>query len=224
MVDDDQSARAKRLREARLFAGYEDLASVYVKFPRWKPNSYKSHENGNGAFSFKNALKYAEAFGVNPTWLYSGQGPMVSVRPPALQESEEVARLRLERRVVPPVGYVGAGALAHYYATTDSGLGEVDAPDNANENTVAVEIRGSSLGPLFEQWLVFYDEVRSPVTADMLHRLCIVGLPDDRVLVKQIKPAGAPNRFHLVSNTSDEPVIWDQEVLWAARVRGMTPR
>lgn len=46
---------------------------------------------------------------------------------------------------VPLVGYVGAGAVAHYYATGDGGLDDVPAPQNATANTVAAEIRGESL-------------------------------------------------------------------------------
>lgn len=127
-----------------------------------------------------------------------------------------------DRGEVPLVGYVGAGAVAHYYAQADSGLGMVPAPEGATDTTVAVEVRGDSLGALFEHWLVFYDEVRSPVTPDMIGRLCVVGLPDDRVLVKKIQRSRTPGLFHLLSNT--EGPILDQEVAWAARVRSMMPR
>lgn len=126
------------------------------------------------------------------------------------------------RRTVPLVGYVGAGAVAHYYASADEGLGDVDAPDDASKDTVAVEVRGTSLGPLFEYWLVFYDEVRTPVTADLFGKLCVVGLPDGRVLVKKIRPARSTGLFHLESNT--EPTMPDEEIVWAARVKSMTPR
>lgn len=121
---------------------------------------------------------------------------------------------------VPLVGYVGAGATAHYYDAAD--LGTAPAPDGATATTVAVEIRGESLGALFEHWLVYYDEVRSPVTHDMLGRLCVVGLIDDRVLVKKIQKSKTPGLYHLLSNT--EAPILDAEVVWAARVRSMMPR
>lgn len=124
---------------------------------------------------------------------------------------------------VPLVGYVGAGSQAHYYATADGGLGEIDAPEGATASTVAAEIRGESLGPALDGWLVFYDEVRNPVTPDLYGRLCVVGLPDDRILVKVIRPTGAPGRYHLISNSAEAP-IFDQEVLWAAEVRSMKPR
>lgn len=125
-------------------------------------------------------------------------------------------------RTVPVVGYVGAGAVAHYYAGGDGGLDDVPAPANATPNTVAAEIRGESLGPLLDGWLVYWDEVRNPPTPDMLGRLCVVGLVDERVLVKQLKASAVPGRFHLLSN--NEGPIFDAEVTWAALVKSMTPR
>lgn len=126
------------------------------------------------------------------------------------------------RREVKLVGYVGAGAEAHFYASADDELDRVPAPDGATDSTVAVEIRGESLGALFDRWLVYYDEVRSPVTPDLIGRLCVVGLEDDRVLVKQIKPSKAPGLYHLLSNT--EGPILDVAIRWAARVKSMVPR
>lgn len=117
------------------------------------------------------------------------------------------------------IGYVGAGAAAHYYDEAD--LGTVPAPDGATPDTVAMEIRGESLGALFEHWLVYYDDVRSPITPDLIGRLCVVGLVDGRVLVKKIQRAKTPGLYHLLSNT--EAPILDAEVVWAARVNSMVP-
>lgn len=126
------------------------------------------------------------------------------------------------RATVPLVGYVGAGAEAHFYGSGDEGLGEVPAPDGATDRTRAAEIRGESLGPLFEYWLIFYDDVRSPITPDLHGRLCIVGLANGKVLVKKVRPSRTPGLFHLLSNT-EEPLL-DQDVSWAARVKHMSPR
>lgn len=123
---------------------------------------------------------------------------------------------------VPLVGYVGAGAAAHFYASADEGLGEVEAPPGTTPQTRAAEIRGESLGPLFDTWLVFYDDVRTPVTPDLIGKLCIVGLPDDKVLVKKIQRSRTPGLFHLLSN--NEAPMLDQEVIWAAKVKTMRPR
>ena len=125
-------------------------------------------------------------------------------------------------RTVPLVGYVGAGAEAHFFAGADEGLGEVPAPDDATPLTRAAEIRGESLGPLFERWLIFYDDVRTPVTEDLIGELCIVGLLNGKVLVKRLRKAREPGFFHLESNT--EGTMFDQEVAWAAKVNNMRPR
>jgi hypothetical protein len=123
--------------------------------------------------------------------------------------------------VVRVVGYVGAGAKAHFYAVAQGDLDEVAAPEGATAETVAVEVRGSSLGALFDSWLVFYDDVRRPVTSDLIGKLCVVGLADERVLVKKIKRAH-DGLYDLVSNTEDP--IKDVPIDWAAKVKIMVPR
>lgn len=129
----------------------------------------------------------------------------------------------IERKGVPLVGYVGAGAETHYYSSADDPAEMVDPPDGATDETVAVEVRGESLGALFDRWLVFYDDVRSPITPDLIGRLCVVGLPDGRVLVKQIQRSKTSRHlFHLISNT--ESPILDATVAWGARVKTMVPR
>lgn len=128
----------------------------------------------------------------------------------------------LPRRTVPLVGFVSAGAQAVLFGQGQGPFDEVDAPEGANESTVAVEIRGDSLGPLFNEWLVYYDDVRRPVTTDLIGRLCVVGLPDERILVKKLQRSRSEGLFHLLSQTED-PIL-DAEVDWAARVRQMTPR
>lgn len=127
---------------------------------------------------------------------------------------------------VPVVGYVGAGAGAHYYQVDNpSELERVQAPKESTKKTVAVEVKGDSLGPLFNRWLVYYDDVHSPVTPDLIGRLCVVGLPDDRILVKQIRQSRKfRGMFDLISNRPDEPVIEGVEIAWAAKVTDMKLR
>lgn len=122
---------------------------------------------------------------------------------------------------IPLVGYVGAGAATHFMPAGQ--LGEVDDPGGSTPQTVAVEIRGDSLGPLFDRWLVFYDDVRRPVTADLVGRLCVVGLDDGRVLIKKVQRSkNKRGLFNLVSQT-EEPIN-DVPVEWAAVVKNMVPR
>ncbi len=201
----DLTERADRLRHARERAGFSTARDAAARLGV-NPNSYAQHENGNRGIPKDKIEPYARAFKVDPGWLLTGRG---------LPSPKQILS-------VPLVGYVGAGAEAHFYASTDEGLGEVDAPPNATDQTRAAEIRGESLGPLFERWLVFYDDVRTPVTPDLIGELCVVGLPDDRVLVKKLQRSRTRGLFHLLSNT--EAPIFDQEVAWAAKVKTMRPR
>jgi transcriptional regulator with XRE-family HTH domain len=120
-------------------------------------------------------------------------------------------------------GYVGAGAEMILFAEGQGSLGEVLGPDGTNERTVAVEIRGESLGPFFNGWLVFFDDVRSPVTDDIVGKLCVVGLKDGRVLVKRlVRSRGSGSLFHLYGQFGD-PIL-DVELRWAAQVKSVMPR
>jgi transcriptional regulator with XRE-family HTH domain len=147
-------------------------------------------------------------------------GPMLERLAHALQIP--AAELLREDATVPVVGYVAAGAEAHLYQTGDGNLGQVEAPPGARPCTVAVEIRGESLGMLFDGWLAFYDETRDPVTPDLIGQLCVVGLPDGRVMIKRLLPTPNPDRFHLMAN--GEGSLLDQQVSWAARVLTMRPK
>lgn len=123
---------------------------------------------------------------------------------------------------VPLVGYVGAGAAAHFFAEAQGPFADVTAPEGSTEDTVGVEIQGDSLGAFFDRWIVFYDDVRRPVTNDLIGKLCVVGLSDDRVLIKKLIKSNDKKRFHLISLT-EEPIL-DVIVDWAARVKTMVPR
>ena len=72
---------------------------------------------------------------------------------------------------------------------------------------------------MFDRWYVFYDDVRRPVTPDLIGKLCVVGLSDDRVLIKKIMRNGKLGSFDLISNSDDEPPIVGARIEWAAKVK-----
>lgn len=125
---------------------------------------------------------------------------------------------------VPVVGYVGAGAMTVFFPDNNIEWERVTAPEGSNDNTVALEVRGESLGALFDRWLVYFDRVERPVTKALHGKLCVVWQsdPEDRVLVKKIQPSGVKGRYHLLSNT--EAPMLDQKVERAAIVRLMSPK
>ncbi|WP_420133976.1 S24 family peptidase [Rhodopseudomonas sp.] len=200
----------ERLQKARREAGYEDAAAAAEALGIPQP-TYFAHENGSRGIS-RSARRYADFFRVSLEWLLTGKGQ------PRRSLADEQ---RGQPRTVHLVGYVGAGAETHFFQH-DAPLDEVIAPEGASEATVAVEIRGESLGTFFDRWLVFYDDVRRPVTTDMIGKLCVVGLQDGRILIKKIQRSRTRGLFHLLSQT--EAPILDASLEWAAKVKSMVPR
>lgn len=166
-------------------------------------------------------FKLAPALKTTGEWLLSGHG-VEATDQEHIDSSDVLGNPERSGRRVRIVGYVGAGSEAHFYAIADEDFEEVDAPEGIGDETVAVEIKGKSWGPLMDTWLVFYDDVRSPITDDLYNETCVVGLADDRILLKKIKRE-KDGSFTLLSN-SNEPPIPHARIEWAAKVTGMRPR
>ena len=201
-----RTAREKRFKSARSAGKALGIAI----------STYGAHERaeapGGRDYGPNEAQRYGRFFGVTPEWLLTGRKPFPSDEP---EEPMPGPKVRV-------VGYVGAGSEAHIYAVAQGDLDEVDPPRGSNEDTVAVEIRGESLGAFFNRWLVFYDDVRRPVTPDLIGELCVVGLEDGRVLIKQVQRSRTEGLFNLIS--SIEKPILDVAVEWAAKVNSIARR
>lgn len=201
------SERHERLAKARKEAGYPSATAAAEALGVPSP-TYMGHENGARGFD-KMAETYARKFKVPLEWLLTGKEP-----------KQQRARIE-DDGLVPLVGYVGAGAQTYFFEN-DEPLDHVPAPAGSTDKTVAVEIRGESLGSFFDRWLVFYDDVRRPVDDTLINKLCVVGLRDGRILIKKVRRSKARGFFHLLSQT--EPPITDVQVDWAAKVKNMVPR
>lgn len=165
----------------------------------------------------------AQALGRSPavvTSILNGKRP---VRIDEIPKIESYLEIGNGQAVVRLVGYVGAGGTAYYYALPPDDLDTVAAPPGTTPRTVAVEIRGASLGPHFDRWLAFYDDLRRPITEDLIGHLCVVGLSDERVLIKKVEKGAKKGLFRLIANTGDSP-IENVPIEWAARVRNLMPR
>ncbi len=203
-------ARERRFPSARKAAQAIGLA----------PATYGAHERaettGGRDYGPNEAKRYARRFGVTPEWLLTGYGAG-----PGKSAFDAEQHQPAEPNVA-VVGYVGAGSEAHFYEVAQGDLDEVEPPREANEDTVAVEIRGNSLGAIFNRWLVFYDDVRRPVTPDLIGELCVVGLQDGRVLIKLLQRSKTEGLFNLAAET--ENPIRDVAIEWAAKVKSMARR
>ena len=204
-------ARERRFKSAR-------AAGKAIGIP---VSTYGAHERaespGGRDYGPDEAKRYARRFGVTPEWLLTGRAPGPDEQPfdPDAPDVSSAPKVRV-------VGYVGAGSAAHLYDVAQGDLDEVAWPEGTPESTVAVEIRGNSLGPFLNCWLVFYDDVRRPVTPDLIGELCVVGLEDGRILVKQVQRGRAEGLFNLISST-EKPIL-DVAIQWAAKVNSISRR
>lgn len=195
----------ERLREKRRERGLS-AAQLAARVER-SESAVRNQENGTNGIPADLAALYARALGTSPEWILYGREA----------EADEHAT-----ESVAVVGYVGAGSVATLFAEGQGPFDYVMPPADGTPKTVALNVKGTSLGPAFDESIIFYDDVRSPVTPDLHGRLCVVGLLDGRVLVKILKNAG-DGTYHLFSNTMDEPML-NEPVAWAARVKGVRPR
>jgi phage repressor protein C with HTH and peptisase S24 domain len=127
-----------------------------------------------------------------------------------------------EAHLVPVVGHVQAGFEAVLTGAGQGPFDWVDPPPRASPKTVAVRVRGDSMAGMFDdKAILYYDDRRDPPTADLIGRLCIIGLTDGRVLVKKLRRGTRRGLWNLHSTNAE--VIEDQKVEWAAAVTFIEP-
>ncbi len=201
-------ARRKRFASAR-------AAALALGLPI---STYGAHERAElpGARDYgpAEAQRYAEFFGVTAEWLLIGHG---------VEDAAAVAAPRRKTSQIKPIiGYVGKGAQAYFFAVSPKNFEWVALPKVATADTVALEIRGKSMGSHLDRWLVLYDDTRKPPTADLIGVLCVAALKDGRVLIKKLQQGGAEGSFDLISQAADP--IRDAGILWAANVKAIIQR
>ena len=170
-----------------------------------------------------NQEKLASAFKVSQStvhrWL-NGSDPRGSYRDAinALYEAELKVQDK-DQAQVQLQGYVGAGQAIFQF--DEFGGGFVDAPPVSSPGTVAVEVRGESMLPLYEDGtLLYYSKVLPP--EQMIGRRCITKLADERVLVKTLRRGSERGLWTLVSLNA--PDIEDVALEWAAPIDWIKPR
>jgi len=184
---------ATRLREMRISAGFASASEAARRFG-WTDATYRHHENGTRNVPKPKAEVYARAFRVSPEWLMFGRGDS-------------------RKKMVPLVGYVGAGA--EMFSLDDGGsLDEIEPPPGIGASAVAVRVRGDSMFPRYMDGdTLIYDAHVSPDRAD--GQECVVALPDGRRYVKLVR-AETDGTFTLESWNA--PPIRHVQVEWLAPI------
>lgn len=118
-------------------------------------------------------------------------------------------------------GKVGAGSEINLLNNDD--LGMVEAPPNADHNSIAVEVTGDSMFPAYEDGeLLYYSSNGSP--ENLVNRRCVVKLGDGRIFVKTLRPGSTPALWNLESLNTQFPTMTDQTVEWVAKIDWVKPR
>ena len=199
--------RFLRLRQARTAKGFDSATAAADAFG-WNRNTYVSNENGNAPFSYRRAKDYAAAFGVSPEWLYDAAGPML----PAA-----------EGGYVPIIGRVGANpdGLVLYASGQEPGdLAPI--PPGGTGQAVALRVVGHSMrGVADDGALIYFEDQRTPPTADMLGHVVVVETDTDEVLVKRLLRGSRPGVFDLESVAG--PTRADARLRWAAHITAIIP-
>ena len=227
------STRGQRLRTARK-ARFKSAraAALALRIPI---STYGAHERaempGGRDYGPEEAKTYARRFGVTPEWLLTGRRrASIEARgdsgrdwdetwDEAWTEPEDMEKPA--RPLIPLVGYIGAGFEAHFYEISPGHMEEMEGPRVINDATHMLQIGDHGLSSTLDGWFLLFDEVRSPVTPDLIGHLCLIGLDDGRIFLRQMRPGKTPGCYDLLSDFG--LTFRDVAVSWAAKITTMYP-
>lgn len=196
------STPSDRLRQAREAAGFQKPvdAARAMGISRF---TYAQHESGLRGFRRDSAILYARKFKVSLEWLLTGRGNAGNLE-------------------VPVVAFVGAGAEINPMDdhAKGSGLEMVPPPPGVTECVAAV-IKGDSMHPLRDGWLIFWVRDYHGVNEDCIGKLCVAQILDGPCLVKEVHKGSKAGFFNLLSWNA--PARHDVRLEWAAPVIDIRP-
>lgn len=195
----------ERLQQARKKAGYESVSAA-ARALGVSLYTYTQHENGTRGIRNDVAKRYAAFFRVDEGWLLTGKGKS------AVNEE------------IPVVGYVGAGAEVH--PVDDHAMGDgfdTVAGGALPADAVALIVRGDSMYPIEDGWIIVYRRDRDGVPSKCVNRLCVVKVANDGpTLIKKVRRGSEKNTWTLESWNA--PARENQLLDWAAPVEAIKPR
>jgi transcriptional regulator with XRE-family HTH domain len=118
------------------------------------------------------------------------------------------------------VGAILAGGAVEFYDESGPNV-YVAGFEGAPANTVALIINEETAPEGLEGWLVYFDEMDTDITPQVLNRMCVVWLDDGRVLIRKVVPGQIAGTYTLKSTFL--PPIYDAKIRRVARVSYMKP-
>lgn len=125
---------------------------------------------------------------------------------------------------VPLVSYVGAGE--QVFPVDSGGYETVNAPAGVafSAGLRAMRVKGDSMRPLRDGWLVYYQQPGYPgVSDDCFAGPCVLETADGAVFIKELVRGTKPGHFHLVSWNQATAIMQDVALAWATPVVAMVP-
>lgn len=169
-------------------------------------STYLAHENGTTPPPRDASIRYAKFFRVNLEWLLTEKGS------PGGGDVE-----------VPIVGYVGAGpAIVEQDPGPGGRYDTILAPSDLPADSVAVTIKGDSMHPFEDGWVLFYRKAQDGVPVDCVNKLCVVHTQEGHTFVKTLLRGRSPKLWTLSSYNAKPQE--DVRLDWAARVLLIRPR
>lgn len=198
-----KQARADRLKQARINAGYGKIAAA-VRAHGWKLEAYKAHESGRNGFEDSAGRSYARAFRVSLAWLMTGEG-----------EPGDVGDSRTTTDV-PLISWVSAGHLLEQDGVDLSEFPTVAFNDLPEGDWVAFRVEGPSMNKISPP-----DSIIAVNRRDkrLVPNACYV-IADERgsITYKRYRPNETPP-FQPASYEKIEPLHLEDPITVIGRVR-----
>lgn len=181
-----------RLKKARKYAGLTQK-EIESRIKGLKQSSYSELERGESKSSTK-LIELATLFQVDPVWLATGDGEMLTKPSPSdlMQKIKEIenggardssiapkgtvnAPMADVSDEVPILSWVAAGSWSNVEAVTfDDAIGKVSRPKNLSKNGFALIVRGESMLPKFDPDDIIYVEPQTGLFALKNNDLVVV--------------------------------------------------
>lgn len=194
-----ESDRLLKARKSAQISGPAEAAAA-MGISRF---TYTQHENGTRGFKKDSAARYAKKFRVSLEWLLTGKGDMKG-----------------KPETVPVVGMVGAGAKIIPFP--DQGALDDEPLLKDMAGVEAARIRGGSMPPFQDGWLIFWRQQNEGVTQDCIGKLCVLDVKEGPMLVKIVQQGSKRGLWNLVSWKG--PDLEDQVLNWASPVLYIQPK
>jgi hypothetical protein len=79
-------------------------------------------------------------------------------------------------------------------------------------------VRGHTMGPIRDGWLVFVENKQRPPGDHLLNELCVVGTKAGDILIRYLRRGRRPGTWDLVTVSGphmlDVPIVWAEPVTW----------